>query len=200
MHASRLPAALPFAIVILAGCADSSRAPKVLTPAPGGDVTRDQQVARTDTDRAFELIDESKFDQAEDWLKKAVVADPLYGPAHNDMGLVYFHRDDWYNAAWEFENAAKLMPRQAPPLNNLGLVYERTGKLGDAAKSYAEALALEADNAEYVGNYARVRIRMGLRDETTGKLLDLVIARDRRPEWVSWAREQRSRLPHEPTP
>jgi Tfp pilus assembly protein PilF len=194
VHSIRLPSVILCAI--LTGCGNSSPVPKVTTSAASGDVTRNQQIARADTDRAFELLGQSKFDEAEDWLKKALTADPLYGPAHNDMGLIYFHRGGKFNydAAWEFENAIHLMPRDAPPLNNLGLVYDRTGKLNDAAKWYTAALELEPENTEYAGNDASVRIRLGQRDETTGKLLDLIILRDRRPEWVAWAREQRSRL------
>jgi len=178
--------------MLLAGC--QSAPPIAAVPPASGDVAKNQELARAQTDQAFALIENRHFDQAEEQLKKALVADPLYGPAHNDLGLIYFHREDLYNAAWEFENAAKLMPQQAAPVNNLGLVLEKGDKLAEAEKSYSSAVELDPDNTEYAGNYARARIRLGERDDTTRKLLELVILKDRRPEWVTWAREQASRI------
>ena len=182
-------------LVAMAACQDNSSAPKSAPTVINGDVASNQELARTQTDQAFDLIEKSQFDDAEALLKKAVVADPLYGPAHNDLGLIYFHREDLYKAAWEFENAAKLMPRQAPPVNNLGLVLEKANRGVDAEKSYSSALDLDPDNAEYAGNAARVRIRLGQRDDATRKLLELIIAKDQRPEWVAWAKDQASRIP-----
>ena len=178
-----------------AGCQSGARPAATGTAPTSGDIARNQEQARSQTDEAFSLIEKSQFDQAEDLLKKAVIADPLYGPAHNDLGLIDYHRQDFYDAAWEFENAAKLMPRQAPPVNNLGLVMESANKLADAEKQYSAALDLDADNPEYAGNLARVRIKQGKRDSATRKLLDMVIARDHRGEWVTWAREQASLIP-----
>jgi Flp pilus assembly protein TadD len=180
--------------IALASCQNPAASPQSATGLASGDVAKNQQLAREQTDQAYALIEQSQFDRAEALLKKAVVADPLYGPAQNDLGLIYYHRDDLYNAAWEFENASKLMPRQAPPVNNLGLVLEKANKLSDAEKSYTSALDLDADNTEYAGNLARVRIRLGKRDDATRKLLDLIVMKDHRPEWVAWAREQASRI------
>ena len=161
--------------MLLSGCLHSQEPAKTAGELASGDVARNQELARVQTDHAFDLIQNSRFDEAEELLKKSLIADPLYGPAHNDMGLIYFHRHDLYNAAWEFENAAKLMPRQAPPVNNLGLVLERGDKLIDAEKSYASAVELDPGNSEYAGNYARARLRLGKRDDTTRKLLELIL-------------------------
>ena len=54
---------------------------------------------------------------------------------------------------------------------------------------------MDPDNPEYAGNAARVRIRLGQRDDATHKLLELIIAKDQRPEWVVWAKDQASRIP-----
>ena len=159
--------------------------------APGslsGDVARNTQRAQEETDRAYTLINEGRYADAEPILKRALVADPMYGAARNDLGLVYFHLNRLYEAAWEFQNAAKLMPRQGQPQNNLGLVMEQAGKTDEALRAYAKATELEPDNSEYAGNLARARIRLGLRDEETRRLLEVVVLRDRRADWVDWAR------------
>jgi Flp pilus assembly protein TadD len=149
---------------------------------------RDTARARELNDRAFELIDEHKYDEAEQLLKRAVSADVMFGPARNNLGLVYYRTDRLYLAAWEFENAIKLMPHQPAPRNNLGLVLERAGKLDGAAESYARAREIEPDNPEFIGNLARAKVRRGERDEETRKLLEELVLKDPRPEWTHWAR------------
>jgi Tfp pilus assembly protein PilF len=164
-------------------------------PPAAGDVMTNTSEARSETDRAFILIGQNHFDDAAAILKNALIADPMYGPAHNDLGLIYYHQDQLYNAAWEFQNASKLMPHQAEPLNNLGLVLEKAQKLRDAEQTYEKAVAIDPENVEYSGNLARARIRLGMRDETTRKLLELIILKDTRPDWVQWARSNLFSLP-----
>jgi Flp pilus assembly protein TadD len=159
-----------------------------------GDVVQNTEQARAETERAVQLTSEGKYAQAEPILKRAIQLDPMYGPAHNDLGLVYFHENRLYDAAWEYENAAKLMPRQPQPRNNLGLVLEQAEQLKEAVAAYTEAWQLAPDNPEYIGNLARARIRLGDKDEETIKLLQDLVLRDTRPDWVEWARSNLLRL------
>src|SRR6476619_303990 len=78
-----------------AGCASH---PNVNPP------RQNTEVARVQNDAAYKLIREGKYDAAEDILKNALAADVMYGPARNNLGLVYFHQQKLYPAAWEFEN------------------------------------------------------------------------------------------------
>ena len=155
--------------------------------------------ARADTDRAVALIAQDKLVEAQALLERAIVADAMYGPAHNNLGLVHFanHRD--YEAAWCFERAAKLMPRRGEPHNNVGLVYERADRWPDAEGAYRTALDLDPQNPEFAGNLARVRVRQNKRDAATNELLTLVALRDSRPLWVDWAKAQLHRPATEPT-
>ena len=153
-----------------------------------GDVAKNADLARDQTARGFDLIEKKQYAEAEPVLKKAIEADAMYGPAHNDLGLVYYRMKRYYDAAWELENAAKLMPRQAAPRNNLGLVMEAAGKLTEAMTDYTLASQIDPDNPEYLGNLARVRMRLGLHDEETRRVLETLISRDTRPQWIDWAR------------
>jgi Tfp pilus assembly protein PilF len=171
-----------FTTVLLIGC--SSNKP-THTTAPG---IPDTTLAREENAKAFELIQQGKYDEAQAALVLALAADPMYGPAHNNRGLVYFYTDRLYLAAWEFENAIKLMPYQSEPRNNLGLVFERAGKLSDATDAYAKARQMEPDNPQYIGNLARAKIRHGDRDQETRDLLEELTLKDDRPEWVEWAK------------
>jgi Flp pilus assembly protein TadD len=174
----------PFLILVISlglyGCR-SSNSSSASAPRQNTDT------ARAENDRAFELLKSAKYDQAEQALKRAMAADVMFGPARNNLGLVYYHQDKLYAAAWEFQNAIKLMPHQSEPRNNLGLVLEKAGKLEGAAEAYSKAREMEPDNPEYLGNLARARIRHGDRDEQTRKLLEELVLKDDRPEWRDWA-------------
>ncbi len=163
------------------------------------DSQRDQQRAREENDRAFELIQKGKYAQAEEILKRALAADVMYGPARNNMGLVYYHTNRLYLAAWEFENAIRLMPHQPEPRNNLGLALETAGKLNRAAESYQQARDIEPDNPQFIANLARVKVRQGDTDEPTRKLLQELIFKDSRPQWSEWARMNLLRIDATPT-
>jgi len=180
-------------IALLAGCQDNNH---LVVANPAGPNTA---LARQLTQQAHTLIQQEKYDDAEPLLHKAVDADPMFGPARNNLGLVYFHQqvdeharhsNSLYMAAWEFENAIKLMPYQPEPRNNLGLVMEAAGKLTEAADDYQRARKMQPDNPEFIGNLARVKIRQGTRDEETKQLLEELTFKDHRPEWRNWAREQ----------
>jgi Tfp pilus assembly protein PilF len=148
---------------------------------------RDTEHARKEHERAFELIGEHKYDEAEKVCKRALQADIMFGPAHNNLGLVYYYQDKLYAAAWEFQNAIKLMPYQPEPRNNLGLVFERAGKINSAAEAYSKAHEIQPDNPEYLGNLARASVRIGERTDETRRLLEELVLKDGRPEWRDWA-------------
>jgi len=89
-------------------------------------------------------------DRAEDLLRQALVADLVYGPAHNNLGVVYLERGDLYAAANEFEWARKLMPGHPDPRTNLALTLERAGQEYRALARYDPALlAAVAPHAPY---------------------------------------------------
>lgn len=179
------------ALVANLGCAASNhktvdKAYATVSP----DVSRDTDRARAENGEAIKLIERGDLNKAEEILKQALEADVTFGPAHNNLGKVYYEQGNYYMAAWEFQYAIKLMPYHAEPLNNLGMVLESVGKLDDAVKDYDQALALEPGNPQLVGNNARARIRRGDKDvEVIGLLAQLVMS-DTRPDWKEWAREK----------
>jgi Flp pilus assembly protein TadD len=184
---------------LVLGCQDSGR-PTVVATASGPNT----ELARQENDRAFALIQQGKYADAEPMLNRAIAADVTFGPAHNNLGLVYFHTKHspmyLYDAAREFDYAARLMPYQPDPRNNLGLVFEETGKFREAVESYERARKLAPDNPEYIGNLARVRVRRGDRDDETRKLLEELTFKDPRPDWRDWARMKLFELKPRATP
>jgi Tfp pilus assembly protein PilF len=181
-----LAAALSLAI----GCSSNSNLP--ITPPH-----QNTELARTQNTAAYKLIKEQKWNEAEIVLRHAISADVMYGPARNNLAMVYFHQGKLYDAAWELEVAIKLMPHTPEARNNLGKVLEAAGKLNEATDAYVRALEMEPDNPEYIGNLAVVRWKRHLYDEETRKLLQQIVFKDTRPDWVRWAKDM---LVHVPPP
>ena len=136
----------------------------------------------------LDCLAKDQLDPAADAFTAALSADAEFGPAHNNLGKVYYQRKDWYKAAWEFEYALKFLPRHAEPRNNLGLVLEQTGQLDQAVEHYRQAVALSSD-LQYRANLARVLVRRGERTDETRDLLQQVADQDPRPPWRDWARK-----------
>lgn len=195
---SRLICRLLLALMSLAvaGCASrsASTAPsgeyRTITAAP----RRDLDAAIKANQQGLEQLAKGQTAKAIEAFQAALTADVTFGPAHNNLGTIYYGQRDYYKAAWEFEYAIKLMPGQPQPRNNLGLVYEAVGKLDEAVASYDEAMKLDADNPQYIGNAARARARRGDRTPELRDLLSRLIMHDTRPEWVAWARQTLARL------
>jgi Tfp pilus assembly protein PilF len=179
----------------LASCASSSSSSHAARDRKdyqtvGDDPRRDSAAAERHNGEALRQLEKGDDARAEQELKAALAADVMYGPAHNNLGKLYYHQNKLYLAAWEFQYAAKLMPNVPEPKNNLGLVFESAGKLDDAVGSYGEAMRLEPDNVQFIGNLARARVRRGDRDDAVRDLLSTLVIRETRPEWVDWARQQ----------
>jgi Flp pilus assembly protein TadD len=162
------------------------------------DLGPDPAAARRKHAEALVLIRRGTPAAAEPLLRESLAADMAFGPAHNSLGSVYLRQSKLYEAAWEFQYAAKLMPDAPEPRNNLGLTFEQVGKLDDAVGWFQRAVALRPDDPVLLGNLARARVRRGDRGEDVRALLADLIAKDLRPEWVSWAREQLTVGPNRP--
>jgi len=186
-------------ITSLPGC-DSSRNVSITDyETISANVARDTATARLLNDQAVLAIESGDIESAERLLKESLTADVMYGAAHNNLGRVYFEQSRYYLAAWEFQNAARLMPYQAEPRNNLGLVFEHTGKLEDAINWYTQAMEFEPDNPVLLGNLVRARLRSGLRDEETHALLEQLVMIEDRPEWRAWAERENALFKMRPT-
>jgi len=181
-----------------AGCQPSWNKPAA---APAGyqtvaaDPRRDTEKARRLNEQGAALAERGQLEAAQKTLKEALEADLFYGPAHNNLGSVYFRKKQFYLAAWEFQHAAKLMPAKAQPRNNLGMVFEATGRTDAAIENYEKALAVEPGAFEPAANLARTMVQDGRKDDRTRKLLEQVARTDPRPEWVAWAQERLAALP-----
>ncbi|MFH5806526.1 hypothetical protein [Alienimonas sp. DA493] len=152
---------------------------------PGADTA----AAKAANEAALEKIACGDLEGAEKKLKAALAADVRYGPAHNNLGHLHYVAGRLYEAAWEFEYAARLMPGDPGPHNNLGLVMEAAGRLPEAIDAYSTASSMRPDVADFLANLARARdAAMEPNHETAAMLRELVLL-DSRPQWRAWAGE-----------
>jgi tetratricopeptide (TPR) repeat protein len=154
------------------------------------DPSHDYEKAKKENEKALKFVEGGKLDKAEQALQRSLVADVNYGPAHNNLGKLYYSQSKYYLAAIEFDFAIKLMPERAEPANNLGMVYEKVGKLNEAIESYEVAQRLQPTNPEVLGNLIRAHMRRGDPFADVEKPLNDLVYYDTRPEWVDWAKHQ----------
>ncbi len=190
--------AVLLSLALCAGCATAPRSSSTvvrLDDVPSADSAR----ARTENDAAVALMDRDKLPDAMAALRRAITADPGFGPAHNNLGIVALRQSQPMVAATAFERAADLMPRAPAPRDNLGLVFESAGRFDDAVRCYDAAAALSPGDAEYAGNAARARVRRGDQTDELRQMLERIATTDPRPDWAAWARQTLSRWPRPTT-
>lgn len=171
--------------LLIQGCASS--AARQDQPPP-----HDPDLARALVLTSIQHINDGSYDEARIALEQAIEADAFSGVAHNNLGLVYYHQDELYAAAQQFQLAAKLLPYNPKPINNLGLVLESAGRLTESVDQFEQALSLQPDNPEFIGNLARTKLRMGDKGERTRELIQELVAKDTRPDWREWASEKQA--------
>ncbi|MEM1070867.1 MAG: hypothetical protein AAGI63_18320 [Planctomycetota bacterium] len=110
------------AVLVLAAAGCSSSGPDTYQTNTGYDTvtpqaTRAAREAQRLNQQAIEQIQRENWEEAEALLKRALASDVMYGPAHNNLGRVYYAKGQLYLAAWEFQYAIRLMPHHVEPRN-----------------------------------------------------------------------------------
>lgn len=134
-------------------------------------------------------IMEKKPDSAEKLLREALGKDLYYGPAHNNLGVLFLERGDLFGAASEFEWSRKLMPGHPDPRINLALTLERASRVDEAMKNYASALEVYPDHIAAIQGLVRLQVKHNRIDDRTPSLLSEVALRGETIEWRKWAQQ-----------
>lgn len=174
--------------ITVAGCRSADEPVGPYTPP--SETARDTAKAERLNCEAAELL-ATDAARAEELLRQALTADLFYGPAHNNLGVVYLGQQKLYEAASEFEWAKKLMPGHPDPRVNLGLVMETAGRTDEAMANYEAALDVWPGYLPAIQGAASLALRSGRSDEP--RLigwLDEVALRGG-DEWRKWATERR---------
>ncbi len=177
-------------VAAAAGCAGPSIAGPYSTTDPAH---RDASKAETLTRDAVECADADAA-RAEALLREALTADLFHGPAHNNLGVLYFRQGKLYEAANEFEWARKLLPGHPDPRLNLALVLERAGQVTEAFTAYDAALEAAPEHVPTMQAYARLAVREGRRDEKVDAMVKAIALRGEDERWRAWARAQMAQV------
>lgn len=154
-------------------------------------------LAKEMNQKGIQYVQKKQLSKAEFYFEEAIRADQCFGPAYNNLGLVFYHQHDFFEAARAFEAASEHLPNNPEPLNNLGLVMESVARPEDGIELYLRAHEMAPTNAEYLGNLVRARIRMKQIDDELLAQLHALLLFEKRTEWQDWAREQLALL-HNP--
>ncbi len=139
---------------------------------------------------AVAALENGKPEYASEKLLSAISADPRYGPAHNNLGLLQFDDGKLYEAVLSFERARELMPADPAVYYNLGLALEKAGRKKQALELYWQAVEIDPTEPHFLGNLVRLRRRLGDSDlDVVAQLQDLMLI-ETRPDWRDWASEQ----------
>ncbi|MCC7171889.1 MAG: hypothetical protein IT459_15700 [Planctomycetes bacterium] len=173
----------------LAACASDRSTSPYLAP---GEVARSTVEAEALSRKGADLI-ATDLVEAETVLREALAKDLFYGPAHNNLGVVFLKQQKLYEAASEFEWAKKLMPGHPDPRVNLAITLERAGRTSDALASYEAALQVSPDYLPAIQGLAVATVRSGARDERLRGWLDRVALESESETWREWAQSQSTR-------
>ncbi len=144
--------------------------------------------------QAADAIDRGELDHAEELLRRALAHDLYWGPAHNNLGIVFLERGQFYEAANEFEWARKLMPSEPDPRVNLGICLERAGRIDDAMTSFDAALQVSPEHLPAIQGAALLAVRLRREEPRLAAWLDTIALRgDER--WLQWARASAAQRP-----
>ena len=169
--------------LLLAGCRASSTGP--YSPLVEG--ARDTTAAEKLNRKAADLIDTAPV-EAESLLREALTKDVFYGPAHNNLGVVYMNQGKLFEAANEFEWARKLLPDSPNPRVNLALTMERAGRVEDAFRSYLAALEVAPESVAAIQGAAHNLLARSATDDRLNGWLRTISLRGESDAWRNWAR------------
>jgi Flp pilus assembly protein TadD len=88
------------------------------------------------------LVDRDQLDQALPLLQQAVAIAPRDAKIREQLGRLYFRKQQWSQSQTEFEEAVSLEPDSAPLHFLLGQAYRRDGNTAKANAEFARAAAL----------------------------------------------------------
>lgn len=154
---------------------------------------RDTFKAQSLNQKAAAIMDKDPA-KAESVLRDALTADLFFGPAHNNLGIVYLRKNELFSAASEFEWARKLMPGHPDPRMNLALTLERAGRVDEALTAYASALETYEGHMPTIEAMTRLRIKSGRADDKTRSMLEDIALKGETQQWRQWAKMQLTKM------
>ena len=156
---------------------------------PAQNASRNTTVAERLTKEAADLI-KADPGRAEKLLREALSEDLFFGPAHNNLGVLFLERGELYEAANEFEWARKLMPGHPDPRLNLAITLDRAGQGEQALSAYTAALDVFPGHLAVIQGLARLAVKEGWEEPRLPEWLHRIAIEGESEDWREWARRQ----------
>jgi Flp pilus assembly protein TadD len=176
----------------VAGCA--ARQPGGHYQTLASDQPRDTNIAELRNADGLRQIENGQLEKAEASFREAIEHDLYYSSAHNNLGLVYLKTGRHYDAAWEFNYAARLAPRSPEPRANLGLLFEKLGRVDEAIGTYQEALNIDPADMTTMRHLARAYVKTNRKDKSLKEILEKLLLMPNDKQWDEWLRGQLIRV------
>jgi len=100
------------------------------------------------------------FNEAIDWIKKALNLNPKSSASYNNLGAAYIGLKKYDHALINFKEAIKLKPDYAEAHNSIGIVYTNLKKYDEALFSLKRAIELKPDYAEAYSSIGTIYINL----------------------------------------
>jgi len=192
-----LGAFVSFVLVVAAGCAGTGSTredPQKKIARVEREHRQRQQKAQKTYLEGVRALDKGDLSQARTHFTRAIALDPCHGAAHNDLGVVYYKQGRLYDAAVEFDDAAKNTVDRHEPFYNLGTVFEDAGQLRKAAEAYQNALRIAPGEVWVMENLARTYVKLNTNHQESTQLLEDLLLKEEREDWRHWIKTQLYRL------
>lgn len=144
-------------------------------------------IAKQKDDRAVELIEEGKFDEARLVLEEGLEVAPLYFALRFRLGLLLMQQEDLESAIVQLQRASRRAPQNSDVHYYLGVAYSQAGSNILALQHLERAASLNPEDANTQKNIGRLLLqqrrfnqaishleeaaRLDPRDEETGRML-----------------------------
>jgi tetratricopeptide (TPR) repeat protein len=132
--------------------------------------------------RAFEAGTNNQPEVQRGLLEELVAAYPNDERAQNQMGLFFFGRQEWVQAAKYLERAIEINSAFAPAYNQLGYARRFMGDYAGAEEAFKKYVELIPDEPNPYDSYAELLMKMGRFEES---IAQYELALDRNPNFVA---------------
>ena len=103
------------------------------------------------------LRDLGNFDLAIDSYKKEISLNPNYPDVLNDLGILYFIKNEFDKSINAYDQATKIDSGYADPYQNKAMIYIRQKKFNEAKKLLELAIKLKPNNYEAIAVLANLK-------------------------------------------
>ncbi len=104
------------------------------------------------------------------YYQEALRLRPNYANAHNNLGIVLFHRQEFAQAINHFSEAVRIRPNFLDAHINLGSALASAGRIDEAITEFREVLRLDPDHAPAHSNLATALLSAGELEEAKSHL------------------------------